>query len=238
MAKGIIKPIALEELIFGQIVNFQQPSTGLIHIFGEAGSGKTILALQLAIGFCDNGKKVVFIDTEGKVTGSKIKDLAPNKDFSRINSLLKLHIPSNFNEQHSLICSLEHFLKNQELGLLIIDTITNLYRQEVNYGKNKKSNFEKLAFQVALLRKISSDCKFPVILFNQATMHKVDETDIIANLRREKVNPVAKAIMTYWTDREIILVSHGWGNYEARVPSEFKGRVKFRIDTKGIVPVE
>ena len=236
LVEGITNPIALEELVFGQLVDFQHPLSGLIHIFGEAGSGKTTLALQLAIGFCINGKKVVFIDTEGKVTGSKIKDLANNQKFSRINDLLKLHMPSSFKDQHSFICSLEHLLKNQEIGLLIIDTITNLYRQEMSFGKNNKGNYEKLAFQVALLRKISNNYKIPIILFNQATMSKVDESDITTNLKREKVNPVARAIMEYWANREIILISHGWGSYEARIPREFEGRVKFRIDTNGIVP--
>ena len=106
----------------------------------------------------------------------------------------------------------------------------------MSFGKNNKDNYEKLAFQVALLRKISNNYEIPIILFNQATMSKADESDISANLKREKVNPVARAIMAYWTDREIILISHGWGRHEARVPREFEGRVKFRIDTNGIVP--
>jgi hypothetical protein len=127
---------------------------------------------------------------------------------------------------------------NQEIGLIIVDTITNLYRQEENFGKNRKNIYEKLAFQVALLRKLSRENEIPVILINQATMTKIDDSEGLKSLKRERVNPGAKAIMEYWVDREIILISHGWGKFEGRIPNEFEGRVKFGIDTKGIVPLE
>ncbi len=238
MTTGIIEPVGLEELIFGEKLSPDKAVSKLIHIFGEAGSGKTTLALQLTCGIGLLGKKVIFIDTEGKVTGTKIKAIAKEKAFSKINQKLKLYVPKNFQEQHSLISNLEYFLLNQEVGLIVIDTITNLYRQEENFGKHRKNIFEKLAFQVALLRKISREKKVPIILINQATMTKIEDSEGLKGLKRERVSPVAKSIMGYWADREIILISHGWGNFEGRIPNEFEGRVKFGIDTKGIVPLD
>ncbi|MBK5113310.1 MAG: AAA family ATPase [Candidatus Heimdallarchaeota archaeon] len=238
MTTGIIQPVELEELVFGEKISPDKPVAKLIHIFGEAGSGKTTLALQLTCGIGLLGKKVIFIDTEGKVTGTKIKAIAKEKTFPKINQMLKLYVPTNFQEQHSLISNLEYYLLNQDIGLIIIDTITNLYRQEENFGKNKKNIYEKLAFQVALLRKLSQDQQIPIIIINQATMTKVEDSEGLKSLKRERVSPVAKAIMEYWVDREIILISHGWGNFEGRIPNEFKGRVKFGIDTKGIIPLD
>ncbi len=238
MTAGIIQPVELEELVFGEKISPDKSIPKLIHIFGEAGAGKTTLALQLSCGVILLGKKVIFIDTEGKVTGTKIKDLTNEKTFSKVNKMLKLYVPHNFQEQQSLISNLEFYLMNQDVGLIIVDTITNLYRQEENFGKNKKNNYEKLAFQVALLRKLSREKKIPIILINQSTMVKVDDSEGLKSLKREKVSPVAKAIMEYWVDREIILISHGWGKFEGRIPNEFEGRVKFGIDTKGIVPLE
>ena len=69
-------------------------------------------------------------------------------------------------------------------------------------------------------------------------MVKVDDSEGLKSLKHEKVNPVAKAIMEYWVDREIILISHGWGKFEGRIPNEFEGRVKFGIDTNGIIPLD
>ncbi|NHJ33665.1 MAG: AAA family ATPase [Asgard group archaeon] len=238
VTSGIIQPVELEELVFGEKISSDKSVSKLIHIYGEAGSGKTTLALQLTCGIGLLGKKVIFIDTEGKVTGTKNKALVKEKAFPKVNKLLKLYVPASFQEQHSLISNLEYYLLNQDVGLVVVDTITNLYRQEENFGKNKKNIYEKLAFQVALLRKISREKKIPIILINQATMVKVDDSEGLKSLKRERVSPVAKAIMEYWVDREIILISHGWGNFEGRIPNEFEGRVKFGIDTKGIVPLE
>jgi len=239
LTKEIIKPFLLEKLLFGEKVNLEQPSPNLIHIYGEAGSGKTTLAIQLACNVCSNQKKVVLIDTEGKVSGSKIKGIIQPLEFSLINKNLKLYNPNSFQKQYELIRNLEFYLlKQQHIGLIIIDTITNLYRQERNNEQDEKINYRKLAYQVALLRKISYDKKIPIIIFNQATMVKKEDSDSFSNLRLERVNPVAKAIMSYWADREIILISHGFGKFEAREPGEYKGRVKFGINSEGIIPID
>ncbi len=236
MTEGILKFDALENLLFGEKINLKNLQGQLLHIFGEAGTGKTTLALYIACRFCLEGEKVIFIDTEGKVTGSKIKQMLKKNDIEKTNKLLKLYMPTSFQEQYALIQRLEFFLQNQKIGTIIIDSITNLYRQESDLLKEDKRIYKRLAFQIALLHKLTRDKSFPILLFNQATMVKKDESDFLSNLKRERVSPVAKAIMSYWADREIILVSYGFDNFEARIPGEYEGRVKFSIDTNGIIP--
>jgi DNA repair protein RadB len=236
LTEGIINFDSLENLLFGERLNLKKLQGQLIHVYGEAGTGKTTLALQIACGICSRGKKVVFIDTEGKVTGSKIQQLLKNSDLEQANNLLKLYIPISFQEQHELIQKLEFFAKNQQIAAIIVDTITNLYRQESGLLDEDKRLYKRLTFQVALLQKLAKEKQFPIILFNQATMAKVDEQDFLSSLKRERVNPVAKAIISYWADREIILVTYGYDKFEARFPSEFEGRVKFSIDSNGIIP--
>ncbi|MHA1123300.1 MAG: AAA family ATPase, partial [Candidatus Heimdallarchaeota archaeon] len=87
MTTGIIQPVSLEELVFGEKLSPDKAISKLIHIFGKAGSGKTTLAIQLTCGIAFQGKKVIFIDTEGKVTGTKIKAIAKEKAFSKINQM-------------------------------------------------------------------------------------------------------------------------------------------------------
>lgn len=233
----VFLPKKLEKLLFNEVLDFNKPISDLIHIFGEAGTGKTTLALQIACKFCAKGKKVVFIDTEGKVSAIRIKEIIQNTDFTKINKMLKLYTPSDFSKQHELIINMEYYLHNQKIDLLIIDTITNLYRQELKFNIKNKKNYERLAFQVALLKKIASEKSFLVVLFNQASMRKLKDENVLAPLKQERVSPVANAIMNYWTSREIILVAEGWGKYEARIPCEFEGSVKFGIDNSGIVPI-
>ncbi|MHA1124417.1 MAG: ATPase domain-containing protein [Candidatus Heimdallarchaeota archaeon] len=233
---SLLNPPELESLIFGQKLSSGYQGN-LIHIFGEAGTGKTIMALQIAIAVCLQGKRVVVIDTEGKMSGEKIQLIAGSENLTRTNKYLKLYCPNKFDEQHELIERLDFYLKNQEIGLIVIDTITNLYRQEMMFKKNNKSAFEKLAYQIAFLRRLSRERNIPVLIFNQATMLQPSDKDPLI-LMRERVNPVAKAIMRYWSDREIIFVKHGWGKFEARIPSEFEGRVLFGISNNGIIPLE
>ena len=225
---------ALEQIIFGEQITPSKPKSKLLHIYGEAGSGKTTIALQLAISYCARDKKAIFIDTEGKISGEKIQAIASN-NFELVNRNLKIYFPNDFDEQHELIQKLEFYFSNQEIGIIIVDTISNLYRQAMLFRKDTKVLYERLAFQVAYLRKLSRDKNIPVLLINQATMPKaIKNDDNSFSYNYERINPVAKAVMSYWSDREIILLSHGWGSFEARIPGEFERRVKFKIDSKGI----
>jgi meiotic recombination protein DMC1 len=233
---NLLNPPELETLIFGQKFSSEYKGN-LIHIFGEAGTGKTTMALQIAIAVCLRGKKVIIIDTEGKIGGEKIQAIAGTDNLAQVNKSLKLYCPQKFDEQHDLIERLDFYLKNQEIGLIVIDTITNLYRQEMLFKKGNKSAFEKLAYQIAFLRRLSRERNIPILIFNQATMLKPSEKDPLI-LKRERVNPVAKAIMSYWSDREIIFIKQGWNKFEARIPSEFEGRVLFEISNKGITHLE
>jgi len=241
LSEPILTPQALEELLFGEKIKLGKLPGKVIHIFGEAGAGKTTLAIQLAVNFCSKNMKVVLIDTEGKITGNRIQQYFQGENFTKINALLKLYQPKSFQEQFWLVNKLEFFLQRQTIGLLIIDTISNFYRQEATSQLKEKKSFKKLAFQVALLREIAHRKNFPVILFNQATMIRkkaTEEEEFLAKLNGERIRPVAKAILQYWSDREIILISHGFGKFEARVPTEIKGRVKFEITSKGITPAK
>jgi len=237
LMNGILDFPELEEIIFGEKVHLEQSKSTLIHMYGEAGSGKTTVALQLAIGFCIQNKKVIFIDTEGKVIGEKIKNISKNK-FDLVNKNLKIYFPNKFDQQHDFIQKLEFYLANQNIGVIVVDTMTNLYRQAMLFRKDTKILYERLAFQVAYLRKVSRDTNIPIILINQATMPKaIKNEDNTLSYNYERINPVAKAVMSYWSDREIILISHGWGSFEARIPGEFERRVKFKIDSNGINPL-
>lgn len=238
LMNGLLNFPDLEELIFGERMDAKIATSKLVHIYGQAGSGKTTVAIQLAIGYSLKNKKVIYIDTEGKVSGEKIKNIASEENFAKANKNIKIYFPKDFDNQHDLIQKLEFYIANQNIGAIIIDTMTNLYRQAMLFKNDTKILYEKLAFEVAFLRKLSRDKNISIILVNQATMPKaIKNEDDSLSYNYERINPVAKAIMSYWVDREIILVSHGWGNFEARIPGEFERRVKFCINNNGIVPL-
>ncbi|MFW9923499.1 MAG: AAA family ATPase [Candidatus Thorarchaeota archaeon] len=237
MAEELNIPHELATLIFGKDNILLKDQGKIFHIYGEAGTGKTTLALQIALSYCIKDKRVFYLDTEGKITGSKLKEMSDGNNFKIINKNLKFFIINKFEEQQKLIQKLDYFFQTQKVDMIIVDTITNHYRQAMLFQKDAKNLYEKLAFQVANLNKIAKKKFIPILLINQATMRKqkseLEEGETVA---LERIDPVAKAIMSYWSDKEIILINHGWGKFEARIPREYEGRVKFSINEKGIAP--
>jgi RecA/RadA recombinase len=171
---------------------------------------------------------------EKKISGKKIKDIVGRESFPTINNSLILYSPTDFDEQHDLIQRLEFFILNQKIGMIVVDTITNLYRQNLVIGRNDKQKYERLAFQVAFLHKLTREKKIPVIIFNQATIQKAATEKNKQTLEQERVSPVARAIMNYWADRHIILINRGFGKFEARIASHFDKKVRFNISKEGI----
>ncbi|MEA2069950.1 MAG: AAA family ATPase [Asgard group archaeon] len=207
----------------------------LIHLYGKAGSGKTTIALSICNRACLKGHKTIYIDTEGKVTGTILKRLIKKKDFKLINSHLRLYQPQTFQEQHELLQKFDYYLSKTVMPLIIIDTITNLYRQGKFFQNIKKTDYKKLAYQVALLHKITEEQNTTVIMCNQATgSFKSEEEKKEDELLFERIQPVAKAVMNYWSDTEIMVRKLGWGKFEAQAQNELEEKVKFTIKKTGV----
>ena len=67
----------------------------ITEVYGEPGSGKTNLCLQAARECVSNGKKMVFIDTEG-VSLERLKQICQkNYDFKRIIDKILFYNPDN-----------------------------------------------------------------------------------------------------------------------------------------------
>lgn len=82
----------LDELLGGGI-----ESGSLTSLYGEAGSGKTNICLQLARNVVLSGKKVVFIDTEG-VSFERLKQIC-SQDFDKVTKGILFFTPYSLEEQ-------------------------------------------------------------------------------------------------------------------------------------------
>lgn len=101
----------------------------MTQLFGEAGSGKTNLCLQLAIRCVEQDKKVIFIDTEG-ISPSRFRQMAGEKA-KEIAQQIIIYEPHSFEEQHAAVRELEKVIK-ENIGLIIVDSATAFYRFELN----------------------------------------------------------------------------------------------------------
>src|SRR5688572_12595523 len=92
-------------------------------LYGEAGTGKTTLCLLLAAAVARQGKKVIYIDTEGvslerlrQMTGDDFEMVIKNILFSNIGS---------FDEQEKMVDKAIKLAQgNVDVGMIIIDSIS------------------------------------------------------------------------------------------------------------------
>ncbi len=172
-------------------------------IYGPAGSGKTNFCVLAAVSQAKKGKKVIFIDSEGGFSVERIKQILSEED--NLNQVLKNIIllkPTNFNEQkESFNQLLKEIKSSKDIGLIIVDGMTMLYRLELAENKARehisKTNSE-LAWQMRCLAEISRKNNLPVIVTNQVYLEFLNEEDFKAGKERE-VFMVGGDILKYWS---------------------------------------
>jgi len=139
-------------------------------IYGGPGTGKTNFCLLAAVSQAKKGKKVIYMDTEGGFSIERIKQLAL-EDYESVMRNILLLKPTNFVEQKKDFDKLLEILKD-EVSLIIVDSMTILYRLELASAKEndengiKKVNSE-LVRQMRTLAEIARKRNIPVIVTNQ-----------------------------------------------------------------------
>jgi len=134
-------------------------------LFGEGGSGKTNVCLQLARNAVREGKKVVYIDTEGvspvrlqQICGERHEEIARNILFSE---------PFNYEEQEQLVEKAIRLAEaSEEVGLIILDSATMHYRLATS-GPDRDEERRSLTRQIAYLLRLARRRDIPVILTSQ-----------------------------------------------------------------------
>lgn len=150
-------------------------------IYGPAGSGKTTCCLIAAV---VSEKKIIFIDTEGGFSVTRLAQL--NQDYKKILNKILFLKPINFEEQKKMFEKLNGII-NEKIGLLVVDTISSLYRAEFNKEEIYEINRE-LVKQISMLTEIARKNNLPVLITSQV-YSSFDE--------RNKVNMVGGDILKY-----------------------------------------
>jgi len=132
-------------------------------IYGPAGSGKTLFCLLCALKAAKD-KKVIYIDTEGGFSISRLSQIDPN--FKDLLDNIIVSKPTHFEEQKRVITRLKEKIEQRDVGLIIVDTISMLYRVILSKDDMYLTNRE-LASQFFSLNEIARMHSIPVLVTNQ-----------------------------------------------------------------------
>lgn len=154
--------------------------------YGPSGSGKTTLCLLAAISAVKNNKRVIYIDTEASFSVDRIKQIEPENYKEMMKKILFLK-PVNFEEQQKAFDKLR-MLVDDSIGLIIVDTISMLYRLAVGQTRDIYEVNKRLGMQLSFLSEISRKKGIPVLVANQVYSNFDD---------KDKVNMVGGDILKY-----------------------------------------
>lgn len=134
----------------------------LSEIYGEGGTGKTNLCMQLARNVARAGKKVVYIDTEG-MSLDRLRQICSDKDdFENVLSKMLIYSPYNLLQQEEMVKKAVKLAKGKQVvGLVIVDSATGYYRLELsacNDVDEKRILSEEAQALLALARQESIPC--------------------------------------------------------------------------------
>ena len=203
----------------------------ITQIFGPPSSGKSNIALSLAVNVAKNNRKVIYIDTEGGISIDRIKQIS-GSDFPRVANNIIVFEPTTFLEQNDNLRSIDVWLRKNhgDVDLLVMDSAVALYR--VDDMKSAKLNKE-LGKQMGILSKIARTYDIAVVLTNQIYNAFDDEGN-------NDIRAFGGTILQYWS--KVILQLERGTEIDQRIATLIRHRsipegkkATFSITSNGII---
>jgi len=173
-------------------------------IYGEPGSGKTAFALQTAISKAREGSTTMFIDADIHLSTDRLIQLG-GVQIERILPLIFVARPTSFRNLTHLLQELSNYV-NPAMTLIVVDTITSLYRAELTLDNVFSMNRE-LNLQLGYLAEIAGVHNLTVILTSQVRSLPQSGNSV------STIEPVATRVLKYWS-KNIIRILSSQGSQE------------------------
>ncbi len=176
----------------------QDTLQGIFSVFGDFGVGKTTFALQTALNSACQGNLTIYVYTKPNFPSEKI--LLINKHSPDIFDNIVFIQTTSFTELSSIIFNFEFLILNYlnkhktKLEMIIIDSITNLYRLELNKDKKEKNyslNY-KLNQMLANLTYLNQSYGIEILVINEISRKSLD--DILIDVE------TGGNVMKYWVN--------------------------------------
>ena len=152
-------------------------SQGITEFFGEFGSGKSQIAMQLAVnvqlpkeqggldGYC------VFIDTENTFRPERIRQMAEAKGLDPDEALRKIMVARAYTSDHQMLLAekVSDLIKKKKVPvkLIIVDSMTGLFRSEYAGRGTLAVRQQKLNRHIHTLQKLADLHNVAIYITNQ-----------------------------------------------------------------------
>jgi len=224
----------LDELVGG---GFE--TQAIIEAFGEFGSGKSQIAHQLAVtvqlpaerGGLDAGS--VYIDTENTFRPERIMQIATHLEIDPKEALRSIHVARAFNSSHQILLAerAEELFETQGCRLLIVDSLTAMFRAEYVGRGTLAERQQKLGMHLRQLHKIANNHDACVYVTNQVSA----KPDAFFG---DPTRPVGGHVLGHSATLRIYLRKSKQGQRIARLvdsPSLPEGEALFMVTEDGII---
>jgi DNA repair protein RadB len=211
----------LDKLLGGGI-----ESGAVTEFYGEGGTGKTNICLQLSRNCVKNGKKVLFIDTEG-VSMERFKQICGNK-FNDINKQVLFFNPYSLEEQGKMVFEAAKIIESESvIGLIVLDSGTLYYRMSLGCD-DEQNQRQNLSRQIILLLASARKYDLPVIITNQ----------VFLDIENDTVSPIGGHIL-YHNAKAIIKLEKVSDNIRRAIIIKHRSlpegkSIEFKITNNGI----
>ncbi|MDM7935398.1 MAG: DNA repair and recombination protein RadB [Methanothrix sp.] len=199
--------------------------SGIItQLYGESGTGKSNIALQLAVQAVARGLRVIFIDTEG-FSAERFRQIA-GAGAEQMASRIVVFEPMSL-EQQAISIREASRIAGRDLGLIVLDSATSLYRVLLE-AEDSRAVRRALSAQLSELQELARRHRIPVVITNQVY------TDIDSNLLR----PLGGTYLEHLCKAILCLEKVGEGLRRARLVKHRSlpegTTAEFRLTARGV----
>ncbi len=190
MCTNVLRKIPTGCMTIDKMLDGGFPSESVSLIYGAAETGKTTLALQCAVSCANLGYKTMYVDCDNTFSAQRLFQIASKSQ--RVAELIILVRPTDFREQTMILDRLAD-LVDGKFALVVVDTITSLYRAKV--AESPKKGFKLNRELNRQLASLAQDAKAKrIVLLIVSQVRAAFKKDYAG------VEPVATRTLTFWSD--------------------------------------
>jgi len=184
---------SLDEILGGGI-----PFGKVTLVYGDASTGKTTLAMKSVVNYLQTRqrgvsppKRALYVDSDGKFSLARFSQIAGPNTKEELLQRLVVSMPESFTEQMGIIEGLMSFTAGN-IRLVVLDTITSLYREEIALTGQTFPINRELNRQLAYLKEAAKAQDLVVLLLSQVYS--------TFNPEQPPITPVSSRLLRYWSD--------------------------------------